>query len=48
MGLPICRQIVEHYGGRIGVHSEVGQGATFHFSLPRLRPAAAGEKGRET
>ncbi len=48
LGLPICRQIVEHYGGRIGVHSEVGQGATFHFSLPRLRPATAGEKGRET
>ncbi|GAB2738735.1 ATP-binding protein [Melaminivora jejuensis] len=48
LGLPICRQIVEHYGGRVGVRSEVGQGATFYFSLPWLHPATAGEKGRET
>ena len=34
LGLPISRQIVEHYGGSIGVQSLPGQGATFHFSLP--------------
>lgn len=44
LGLPISRQIVEHYGGRIGVHSRVGEGATFHFTLP-LRDAGGREGG---
>ena len=34
LGLPICRQIVEHFGGRIWVESKPGQGARFAFTLP--------------
>jgi signal transduction histidine kinase/DNA-binding response OmpR family regulator len=41
LGLPICREIVEHHGGQIWVDSELGQGSTFAFSLPVT--AAKGE-----
>lgn len=34
MGLPICRRIVEHHGGRLWVEAVPGQGTTFHFTLP--------------
>jgi signal transduction histidine kinase len=34
LGLPICRQIVEHHGGRLWLVSAVGAGSTFTFALP--------------
>jgi signal transduction histidine kinase len=34
LGLPISRQIVEHFGGRMELRPDRGQGACFAFTLP--------------
>lgn len=34
LGLAIVKQLVEKMGGAIGVHSQIGQGATFWVNLP--------------
>ena len=40
LGLPISRQIVEHFGGSMWLRSTPGQGACFGFSLPRHEQTA--------
>ncbi|MCX6620555.1 MAG: ATP-binding protein [Acidobacteria bacterium] len=35
IGLAICRAAVARLGGRIWAESEVGQGSTFRFTVPR-------------
>ena len=34
LGLPICKEIINHYGSNIRAESVIGQGSTFHFTLP--------------
>lgn len=42
LGLPICKQIVDHHQGRIWVESEPGRGSRFSFVLP-LEQKEAGD-----
>ncbi len=47
LGLSISRRFVEMHGGKIWVESELGQGSTFYFTLPRTQtivPAAAAQE----
>jgi Na+/proline symporter/nitrogen-specific signal transduction histidine kinase len=41
LGLPISRDIVAHFGGRLWLDSVAGQGAKFSFFLPWIMPNAA-------
>lgn len=40
LGLSICQTLVDHMGGKIGVESKEGKGATFWFTLP-YKPSVA-------
>ncbi len=37
LGLSISHQLIQMHGGRIGVHSTIGKGSTFYFTLPVYR-----------
>lgn len=39
LGLSVARSLVEAHGGRIWVESSLGQGCTFHFTLPMASAA---------
>ncbi|WP_418318528.1 ATP-binding protein [Piscinibacter sakaiensis] len=43
LGLPISRQIVEHFGGRIELRADQGQGACFVFTIPWQQPESPAE-----
>jgi signal transduction histidine kinase/CheY-like chemotaxis protein/ligand-binding sensor domain-containing protein len=44
LGLPICKEIVEHHGGKIWLDSDLGKGSTFYFMLPVVGVQDKGQK----
>ena len=48
LGLHISRQIIEHFGGRLWVESDLGRGACFSFTVPTGASARAALHARPT
>src|SRR4051812_47380503 len=47
LGLTLSRRILDLHGGRLWMESEVGEGSTFSFTVPRLAGAATAPRERE-
>ena len=41
LGLPICKEIVSHYGGKIWAESKLGGGSVFTVTIPIEKSAVA-------
>lgn len=47
LGLSIVKRMMEKLGGEVGVHSVIGEGTTFFFTLPEAPPTHASDAAAE-
>lgn len=47
LGLAIAKAVIEEHEGTIGVHSRVGEGSTFYFTLPDWKPDSSNNKDNQ-
>ncbi len=47
LGLPICKSIIEKFGGTISLKTKFGEGTTFHFTLPLSYVIASSDENAE-
>ncbi|MDO9034402.1 MAG: ATP-binding protein, partial [Methanoregula sp.] len=45
IGLTIVKKIIEMYGGKIWIESELGKGSTFYFTIPIQGTVTVGSNG---
>jgi len=42
IGLTIVKKIIDTYGGKVWVESKIGEGTTFHFTIPKANDKSIG------
>lgn len=47
IGLALCKTVIESHGGRIWLDSQIGEGTTFHFTLPKAQRKAGSGSAAE-